>query len=1578
MSPAPSQPSAKDLFLRAIQLDDEQSRQRFLKEACGTDESLLRLVQQLLVAEQQQGNQLDELARQFEAVHPRVYMDEMNPTSGASQINAPTPGGASDSTEVTELDRPQDHWLRFGKPRWLSPEQLVNTQVGPYKLLELLGEGGMGVVYRAEQVDPVRRQVAIKFLKPDINSRQIAARFEAELQAISLMNHPHIASALDAGTTSEGLPYFVMELVLGEPITKYCDAHQLSVRGRLALFRDVCNAIQHAHQKGIIHRDLKPSNVLVTSCDDQLHPKVIDFGVSKAISQSLPDAKLFTSFGQIVGTLDYMSPEQARVNRFDVDTRTDIYSLGVLLYELLTSLTPLDKQRLRRSTWDETLRLIREETPPLPSQRLAHAEGLPEIAAHRSTEPLQLERQVRGELDWIVMKAIEKDRNRRYDSPKELAADIERYLVGEAVAACPPTWRYRAGKLVRRNAGLFITVSLVGLSLILGLAGTTWQAFRAVKAQGQLQAQLAISIADRNEADRLRKISIEQATLAEAERQRANQETQRAREQEQRAQREAVSARAISSFLENDLLSMIDQENQLEAQIEPDKNLTVRALLDRAGLRLSDNTQIDSANRGSLHCTIGQAYASLGIYKKSVQHLRDAVQLCSQSLGGSDQATLRAKRALAMSLTYDGQYEEAEDLLLKTLSTTREIVGERTEDSLDCISGLVFLCFRQQRYAEAKSFTEEQIELSRQVHGEDSEYFLHALSNLAAQLAGLGQNKAANEKHEQVYKRAVEIYGVNHFRTMKYLEKLGPVYFQQGRYQLALDTYQQVLNHYLESYDDSHPDVIENRANQARILKMLGEIGAAEQLTASTLEQAKVHLGMGNQITRFLMTTRAEVLAAQKKFDEALAGINEVEDFLRNNPKVGESGRFLLKALRFTILDQQGEIDAAEKVGLALLEEQRSVYGVNHDDTLVLMNNLGVFYHTHGRPADALRLFEPLFETRKVELGFNDRATLAAAFNLSCAQYASDRKEEAYQLLRDTITRAREHLEVGDSATFLYQARLVEFYLKDTALVERFVLAEPLLRQLADDYSSVFGPLHENTVRTKFQLASMLFNQNKEQEGEQAMSQLLLKLEESAAPATSLESAYDEAAKIYQSFNRHTQAADLFTKLYDVRAKMFGKFDASAQKAFEGRITALRAQGNLKEAEHLLRQRLEDADRTDSSQAKINARLALADVLLRLRNALSDLSTLGPTSQAIESSSGESVKGKLEQEVEKLTLDSLALAETSGGESQTDVLPIRLRLVSFYESVDQLDSAEKHARQLPLRPNGKSIASPTTCVINSLTLLRILGEQEKFAEAKELVANCERELFEKNPLEAAAALFWATALKVVLAEGDYETAFRWAQLRAQESPAKTGVNDMISVQLAEASYWTGRKEEFETLWADTRRQLSADPKFAATLSLAFRFKLASILLAEDRFEEALHIVSMPEDATPRNVPAIEMRLCHARALMGLKDYEAAIGILTDIKNDAGVFKRNNWVPYAGMSYLGECKANSDDTSQAEALLLAGYKGMLEHRPILNCSRAIRGHELSAAAERLQDFYTQIGESAKASEWRAIAEKWSTD
>ena len=488
MNPSDFNQRAKVVFMAALEKESPELRNQYLDQACANDSELRREVIELLASLKQADSFL-----------------ENKPGAGLEQT-------AMHSTLLIS----------------------AGEAIGPYKLLEEIGEGGMGSVWVAQQSEPIKRKVAIKLIKAGMDSKAVLARFGAERQALAMMDHPNIARVLDGGMTEQGRPYFAMEYVKGVPLTEYCDQAKLSVKERLELFLPICNAVQHAHQKGIIHRDLKPSNVLVCLYDGKPVPKVIDFGLAKAIHQSLTEQSLYTAHGMMLGTPLYMSPEQAEHNNLDIDTRTDVYSLGVILYELLTGTTPLEKAQFKQAAAAEMLRLIREVEPPKPSTRLSGSASLPSVAAQRSIDPRHLTRSITGDLDWVVMKALEKERSRRYETANGLGMDILRHLSGEAVVAAPPSSAYRFKKFIRRNRVMVTAGSAVAAALLIGVVAFAWQANVA-----RYQRDIAVA-AQQAEAD--------QRKLAE---------TARAE-----AQAKETEANAVVEFFENRVFAAARPQGQ--------------------------------------------------------------------------------------------------------------------------------------------------------------------------------------------------------------------------------------------------------------------------------------------------------------------------------------------------------------------------------------------------------------------------------------------------------------------------------------------------------------------------------------------------------------------------------------------------------------------------------------------------------------------------------------------------------------------------------------------------------------------------------------------------------------------------------------------------------------------------------------------------------------------------------------------------------------------------------------------------------------------------------------------------------
>jgi serine/threonine protein kinase/tetratricopeptide (TPR) repeat protein len=691
-----------------------------------------------------------------------------------------------------------------------------------YKLLEELGRGGMGVVYKAEQIKPVKRSVALKIIKLGMDTRQVVARFDTERQALAVMNHPNIAKVFDGGTTETGRPYFVMELVRGIPLTEYCNKHKLTTRERLELFILVCEAIQHAHQKGVIHRDLKPSNILVVVQEEKPIPKIIDFGIAKATEHSLTEKTLFTEQGQLIGTPEYMSPEQAEMSRLDVDTRTDIYSLGVILYELLVGVLPFDFETLRKAGFGEIQRIIRETDPPRASTRLSSlGDNQTLIAQQRGADVAALHKQLKGDLDWITMKAMEKDRTRRYSTASDLAADITRHLNEKPIIARPPSNIYNIGKFVRRNKIGVTTAALVIIAIVIGGVAAT--------------------------------IGFVKATRAE----------RLAKQESERASREADAAEQVSNFL----VDLFEVSNPEQAR---GTEMTALEILERGADRISEELEGQPLTQARLKATIGRVYDKMGLFNEAAHFLKEALETRQKQLGEEHIDVAQSLGALGDLYRKQGKYTEAEPLLKRSLELREKLLGPDHPIVARSLNNLAVLYENASRYAEAEPIHERAIAILEKELGTNHLDVAMSLTNLAILKAKQGkyaeseplfqrslsiEEKELGHDHprvalaynnlaiayklqgkyaeaEPMYKRALEIQekvlGSKHPALSRSLNNLANLYLEQDRYQDAEPLYQRSLDISMEALGEEHPQVGLILDNLAQLNAKLGRYTEAE------------------------------------------------------------------------------------------------------------------------------------------------------------------------------------------------------------------------------------------------------------------------------------------------------------------------------------------------------------------------------------------------------------------------------------------------------------------------------------------------------------------------------------------------------------------------------------------------------------------------------------------------------------------------------------------------------------------------------------------------------------------------------
>jgi non-specific serine/threonine protein kinase/serine/threonine-protein kinase len=783
-------------------------------------------------------------------------------------------------------------------------------------LLEQIGEGGFGVVFLAEQEYPVRRRVALKVIKPGMDTRQVVARFEAERQALALMDHPGIARVLDGGETESARPYFVMELVDGVPVTEFCDSNHFTIPQRLELFIGICQAVQHAHQKGVIHRDLKPSNILACLNDGKSAVKVIDFGIARAIEGKLTEHTFCTQLGTMVGTPLYMSPEQVESGGLDIDTRADIYSLGVLLYELLAGTTPFPRQRLQSASADEVRRIICEEEPFRPSTQVRLlGDALQAVTANRQSEPGRLSRLLRGELDWIVMKCLEKDRTRRYATANALSLDIERYLKGEPLEAGPPSAGYKLRKFASRHSRLLASATAFVLLLMAAAAVSAWLAVRAMKAERAASLARDRVVAEKNRADE-----------------------------------ESAVNQEVLAFLKSDLLGQADVGNQPAAGGR-NRNVTVRELLDRASQSIETRFRGQALPEASIRSTLGEAYLGLGEYSKARKHLERALTLLMARRGDHHRDTLDCMNALATLHWQSGSAEEAEKLYREVHVGLGCLMGEDHLDTLLVLNNLAMLDGARGRHEEAESKFQRVVEGFRTHLGDDDPRTLLAMGNLAATHGQRGDHARANELNRQLIAELSNHpdFGPDHPRTLFLMNNLATGYLQLKEYASAQSLFEEVLQARRAELEPAHPDTLATMNALAVVYQEQNEFEKAEPLVEEALKAAMVKPGPRHPLTLNIMNGLATLRARQGRVDEATTLFEQVLAARRATLAADHPDTILSIHNLGAHYMALGSLDRAEPLLVEAAEQARKTLTTRHPDTQQYIGSLATLREKQGK-----------------------------------------------------------------------------------------------------------------------------------------------------------------------------------------------------------------------------------------------------------------------------------------------------------------------------------------------------------------------------------------------------------------------------------------------------------------------------------------------------------------------------------------------------------------------------------------------------------------------------------------------------
>lgn len=1110
------------LVAAALQKAPEK-RASFLDQICGHDPNVRQRIQQLL----------DDHERAAQAPPPTFNPD-------ADQAVSPEARG-------TPNELPKCNTLAY-QPVMEGP----GAAIGPYKLLQQIGEGGFGIVCMAEQTHPVRRMVAVKIVKPGMDTAQVIARFESERQALALMDHPNIARVLDAGATISGRPYFVMELVKGVPITDFCDKNHMAPEGRLKLFVDVCHAIQHAHHKGIIHRDIKPSNVMVTLHDGVPVVKVIDFGVAKATAQKLTDKTLFTAYGQMVGTPAYMSPEQAEMSGLDIDTRTDVYSLGVLLYELMTGTTPLAAKRLREVPPTEVQRLIREEDAPRPSTRISSlGDSATVVASNRATDQKKLRQLLAVDLDWIVMKALEKDRTRRYSSPENLAQDIERYLRHEAVMARPPSTLYKLRKLVRRNKAAVLTAAAVFLALVAGTVVATWQAIRATQAEAAALIALEEKEVARQAEIEQRK-QVESLALAEKK----AKESAEARETE---------ARAVLEFLEDKMLSAARPEGQ-DGGLGHDVSL--RQVLEAALPHVDEKFAGQPLLEARLRTTIGASFGYLGESKIAVEQHEKAVAIRTKHLGPDHLDTLTSVNHLATTYDALGRHPEALKLHESTLAIRKATLGIQHRDTLTSMYNLSTTYTHLGRREEALELDRQTLELRKAHLGPDDPDTLRSMNGVAVSLGGLGKHPEALKLYEETLALVKAKLGPDHVTTLQVMSNLAIGLGRLGQHAEAKKLNEEALEKQMVKLGIGNSTTLRTMHNLASNYAELNRPAEAFLLRQRAYNLRKSRLGPDHPDTLSTMHNLANSLADLARYPDPQKLFTDAKT-LKNRLL----GLTKLQVKEFVeVLQDVASAKTANKAALKLREENLSLrkkkLGPYHRDTLSSMNQVGLSHHALKQHAEAAKIDEETLALRQEHLGADDPDTLVSMNNLGVDYHNLKQYAKAIKLYEDTVALRKKKSGPDHQETLRSMSNLANSY----AAVARHGDAAKVREEILALQQKKLGPDHSDTLRTMQDVAASYIALGRHADAQKVREELLaLRKGKLGADHADTVSTMKDLVASYEKSGAFAKAAPLHLELLAYAENRYGVDHTQAALAGVGLGRCLLKQQKWTEAEKVLR-----------------------------------------------------------------------------------------------------------------------------------------------------------------------------------------------------------------------------------------------------------------------------------------------------------------------------------------------------------------------------------------------------------------------